>query len=319
MVVTCPECGTQYSFPEERLKPGGVKVRCSRCGQVFRLFPEGGEIETEVPLSTVGTQAPAALPEGQSPAAAGPELPRESLPEKTAHPEPETTPAAAASAEAPPRPRRWRGAGLGIILVLLLAGGLGGLAWWQTRAAPLSWWSHLKGWWPSRQPPESQPAAIKPEPPGSAQEVVRLPPPPAPPPDLRDLPITWVKARYRGLVNAKGGQLLVIQGEVANQGKTPRGPIRVKATLTDAHHRPLREEVVYGGTTFSEQELRSLTPKEIQDWLSQPGGRAKMRLVPPGQTQPFTVVFFGVPDNLAETRAGFQVSVVEGPKATNAP
>lgn len=318
MVVTCPECGTQYAFPEERLKPGGVKVRCSRCGQVFRLAPEEEGGGPEIPLSATTPEAPASLGESPPPKA-GPELPGDGVPEKTAIPEEETTPAAEGKPEALPSPRRWRRAGVAVLLVVLLAGGLGGLAWWQTRGEPRAWWSALKGWWPSRKPPASRPPPGQPESVGSAQEVVRLPPPPTPAPDLRELPITWVKARYRGLVNAKGGQLLVIQGEVANQGKAPRGPVRVKATLTDAQHRPLREEVVYGGTTFSDQELVTLTPKEIQEWLNQPGGRVKVRLIPPGETQPFTVVFFGVPDNLAEIHAGFQVSVVEGPKTTNSP
>jgi hypothetical protein len=149
--------------------------------------------------------------------------------------------------------------------------------------------------------------------------VVKLPPPPVPTPEVAELPIDWAKARYQGLVNARGGQLLVIQGEIVNQGKNPRGPIRVKATLTDAAHRPLREETVYSGTTLTDRELMTLDPGEIKGWLARPGGRSQVRVVSPGGKQPFTVVFFGAPDNLAEAHSGFQLAVVEGPTAAKSP
>ena len=149
--------------------------------------------------------------------------------------------------------------------------------------------------------------------------MVKPPPPPAPSPGLENLPVDWAEARYQGLVNAKGGQLLVIQGEVANKGKSPRGPIRLKATLTDAQHRPMQEEKVYSGTTFTDKELKTLKPEEIKGWLTQPGGRSQVKIIKPGEKQPFTVVFFGVPDNLAEAHSGFQLVVVEGPVATSSP
>lgn len=155
--------------------------------------------------------------------------------------------------------------------------------------------------------------------PGPATQVVTPPPPPTPTPGLETLPVDWAEARYQGLVNAKGGQLLVVQGEVANRGKAPRGPIRLKATLTDAQHRPMKEEMVYTGTTLTDQELKTLYPGKIKDWLTRPGGRSQLQVLKPGEKQPFTVVFFGVPNNLAEAHSGFQLVVVEGPLAASSP
>jgi hypothetical protein len=145
---------------------------------------------------------------------------------------------------------------------------------------------------------------------------VTPPPPPVPAADLTDLGVDWAQAHYQGLVNDKGGgQLLLLQGEVINKGKSPRGPIRLKATLTDAQHRPLKEEVVFAGTSLTDTEVRTLPPEEIKGWLAQPGGRSQQRLLKPGEREPFAVVFFGVPNNLAETQSGFQLVVVEGPVA----
>lgn len=127
----------------------------------------------------------------------------------------------------------------------------------------------------------------------------------------------WARARYQGLVNHKGGQLLVIQGGVTNKGKAPRGPIRFKVTLTDARHQPLGQEIVYSGTTITDGELKTLDPGEIKGWLTKPGGQSQVQVLRPGQEQPFTVVFFGGSDKLAEAHSGFQLMVVEGPVATN--
>uniref|UniRef100_A0A7C5EMY9 DUF3426 domain-containing protein n=1 Tax=Desulfobacca acetoxidans TaxID=60893 RepID=A0A7C5EMY9_9BACT len=317
MVVTCPECGTQYAFPETRLKAGGVKLRCSRCRHVFRLTPP--ESPSELEGEPAKSPPPDPVPEPETPpaVAVGPEPHLETEAQTPPFPEGSETSGPAAVSELPSKIKwpKWVGIGL---LILALAAGLAGLAWWNHRSFMGGLATHLRGWWQSRFPSPTATYADKPERPGEVQEV-NPPPPPMPPTELKDLPITWAKARYRGLVNAKGGQLLVIQGEVVNRGKTPRGPIRIKAVLTDARHRPLREELAYSGTTFSDQELKSLNPGEIQDWLTKPGGRSRVPILTPGQTQAFTVVFFGVPDNLAETQSGFQVVVVEGPKTPSSP
>ncbi len=39
MIVVCKECGTGFNLDDGRLKPSGSKVRCSRCNNVFMVFP----------------------------------------------------------------------------------------------------------------------------------------------------------------------------------------------------------------------------------------------------------------------------------------
>lgn len=300
MVVECPECGTRFSLEESRISGATAQVRCSRCRSVFRINRAGQVVapprkpaaaapEESFPAPGLGEEISAPpTAEGVEPPPVAEEVgvSEEAASEGLA----ETT----AQAPAPPKKRRlW----LWLVVLLLTAIILGGLGWWI-----LQW-----------QPPEPAAPDTQAGPSAPAPLVVSPSPPPVPAADLQDLPVDWAQARYKGLVNAQGEQLLVIRGEVANEGEAVRGPIRVKAILTDAQHQPMKEEVVYTGTTLTDEELRTLYPKKIKDWLDQPGGRSQEQELKPGEKQAFTVVFSKVPANLAEIQAGFQLVVVEGP------
>ncbi|BDQ34421.1 DUF3426 domain-containing protein [Pseudodesulfovibrio portus] len=52
MILTCPNCDTRYNLPDEKIPAGGAKVKCSKCGQVFKaeLPPETPEEEVEALL-----------------------------------------------------------------------------------------------------------------------------------------------------------------------------------------------------------------------------------------------------------------------------
>jgi predicted Zn finger-like uncharacterized protein len=325
MEVACPECGTRFSLDESRIPGAAAKVRCSRCQYVFRINREGHIVSPEwtPPVETPPeTPPPEEIREPTPPEPAEPLPPpvREMAPEQAAPAQP-----VAAEAEIPTPPpekkRHWLWLPA-LLLALVIAVGLGWRAWRGDLPGPLKPLSdvvqRLKGkWGKARQPapaPAGPEAAAKPV----APTTVTPPPPPVTAQDLRDLPVDWAQAHYQGLVNSKGGgQLLVITGEVFNKGKTARGPIRLKGTLTDSQHRPLREEIVYAGSTFTDNELKTMTPEEIKGFLAKPGGRSQERVLKPGEKEPFTVVFFGVPGNLAETQSGFQIVVVEGPVAAN--
>lgn len=309
MVVKCPECGAKFFLDESRIPGATAKVRCSRCRHVFRLTREGEIVSPEwvppleeYPESLPPEEEREAMPppDVRKAAEPAPVPEKEKAPEAMAPPPPEAAPAAVASAAQ--KLRRW---------------------WWVAASAlvlivALGWW-----FWPGkfplgpRQPltdavNSQEGKAPPPEPSAPGTQVATPPLPPVPAPDLRELPVEWAQAHYQGLVNDKAGQLLIIQGEVVNKGKNPRGPIRVKAILTDSRHQPLREEIVYAGTTLNDSELKSLDPEEIKAWLQKPGGRSQAQVLKPGQRQPFTVVFFGAPGDLSEKQAGFQIMVVEG-------
>jgi predicted Zn finger-like uncharacterized protein len=326
MVVVCPECSTRFSLDESRIAGPTAKVRCSRCRHVFQISREGQVVAPvppppleippkAMPREEVREEIPVPVqPEPVAPPAA-PEA--KAAPLKAAP----SQPAAEAQAEAALpfwKRRHWLWLPALLLAVVVLVG-LGYRAWQGDLPGPLKPLGEaiqrLKGQKPPVKPP-APPAAPEASAPAPAPTVVTPPPPPVPAANLTDLGVDWAQAHYQGLVNDKGGgQLLLIQGEVINKGKSPRGPIRLKATLTDAQHRPLKEEVVFAGTSLTDTEVKTLPPEEIKGWLAQPGGRSQQRLLKPGEREPFAVVFFGVPNNLAETQSGFQLVVVEGPVA----
>ncbi len=69
MVVQCPECGTRFRFPEERMKPAGVKAKCARCMHIFLA----ADPALEPPASAQTNTAEPAEAEGPLPGAPGEE------------------------------------------------------------------------------------------------------------------------------------------------------------------------------------------------------------------------------------------------------
>src|SRR5688500_14508913 len=41
MDVRCEKCQTEYELDEARLKPGGVTVKCTNCGHMFKIRKRG--------------------------------------------------------------------------------------------------------------------------------------------------------------------------------------------------------------------------------------------------------------------------------------
>ena len=70
MILTCPDCATRYFVDEDKLGPGGRKVRCASCGASWRA-----EAEPE-PLQLT----PVASPFVEAAAVAAPVRPAEALP-----------------------------------------------------------------------------------------------------------------------------------------------------------------------------------------------------------------------------------------------
>ena len=77
MILQCDQCNTRFRLDDSKLKPGGVKVRCSKCRHVFLAGAEQKHEESEFDaiLSGLGAQAPQqqeqAAPVKQGAAAAG--------------------------------------------------------------------------------------------------------------------------------------------------------------------------------------------------------------------------------------------------------
>lgn len=47
MIVQCEACQTRFRLADDKIKPGGTKVRCSKCKEVFTVLPSAIEPEEE--------------------------------------------------------------------------------------------------------------------------------------------------------------------------------------------------------------------------------------------------------------------------------
>ncbi|KAB1439095.1 DUF3426 domain-containing protein [Pseudodesulfovibrio senegalensis] len=65
MIVTCSNCQTKYNLPEDKIAPGGSKVKCSRCGHMFKVNPPSAQVEEEVE-ALLEQEAPVEKPESDS-------------------------------------------------------------------------------------------------------------------------------------------------------------------------------------------------------------------------------------------------------------
>lgn len=75
MILTCPECGTQYLVKDEAIPPAGRKVRCASCGHSWHQDPETSAAEQEAPVEP--ESVPEAPPAAEADAAVTQEAPLE--------------------------------------------------------------------------------------------------------------------------------------------------------------------------------------------------------------------------------------------------
>jgi len=301
MVITCSQCGTRFYLDETRITGERAKARCSSCRHLFWVSRQGEVAEIITETWQMPEESPPEV-EAQAPSPPLPPQEREDLPSPSTAPQGPilANGTAPATKAAGPSSRSWKFL-LGIILTAMTSIALGvGLA----KYFDLGWRlkHYVRGF---NQPSET--LAVKP------------PAAPPAPQDLQELRVEGAEAFFQGLINDQGGRMLVIGGEVKNTGKQSRGPVLLKAALTDPQNRPVMERRFYAGTRMTAEELKKLPPGDINRWLDTPGGRSRMLMVRPGEGQPFTVVFFETPEKLAEGLYGYTVTIIEGPAAAPTP
>ena len=62
MIVRCDKCSTRFRIADDKVTPGGVKVRCSRCAHVFVVTPASDASDKAPVQNTRGPDVPAARP-----------------------------------------------------------------------------------------------------------------------------------------------------------------------------------------------------------------------------------------------------------------
>jgi len=84
MIVACPGCNARYRIESDRLRPEGVRLRCSRCEAVFRVTPPPVATET-ADASPPAFAPPIPMPQPEVSAEPAPSPPQ---PEVSAEPAP---------------------------------------------------------------------------------------------------------------------------------------------------------------------------------------------------------------------------------------
>src|SRR5574338_169401 len=58
MDVRCEKCQTEYELDESRLKPGGVTVKCTNCGHMFKIRKRANTNVGVATAKSVSDEAP---------------------------------------------------------------------------------------------------------------------------------------------------------------------------------------------------------------------------------------------------------------------
>jgi predicted Zn finger-like uncharacterized protein len=273
MIVQCQQCDTKFNFDEAKVPAEGAWMRCSKCQEVFQVFPPG--------------VAPPPPPLAEDEVLDLDRLPPQSAGE-VADFGLDLDGGAGEKAKSAGRGKGfkiifWLLAVL-VLLPVLLLGALVGVD--RLGLAPKVV-DKLRG----------LPAL------GVLLSKSGGQPPAAPAtPDATGLTLAQVRGYFR--VNQQAGRIFVIQGLVENHQAQPRAGILVRGKLNDEQGAAVRQAVVYAGPIFNPDELRQLSLEEIQARLGQPTGSdgAKYQVTPSGNV-PFMIVFGSLPDNLSHFTA----------------
>lgn len=88
MIVQCEACQTRFRLADEKIKPGGTKVRCSKCKEIFTVVPPAPEpVEETVDFGAFNMEA---VPEEQPGEAAAGDSPADEVSAKQEEPAPGT-------------------------------------------------------------------------------------------------------------------------------------------------------------------------------------------------------------------------------------
>jgi len=104
---------------------------------------------------------------------------------------------------------------------------------------------------------------------------------------------TDIKGNY--FQNIRGQKLFIVEGKVINQFDVPRSFIKVKGILYDSNGAEIGSREAFAGWSFSEDELRNLSSKEVDEKLNNKMGESLSNFdIPPNNPRPFMIVFYDV-------------------------
>ncbi len=303
MIIQCKKCRSKFNLDESKVKDKGIKVKCSVCGNTFRVYPEPEEAlkETEKSLEPEAKEQFAPEHEGGE----GDQEPVEEImldeeQKEEQEQEPEqmisveelswkedevsveeveegeipSTEESMESIEEATYPESGSKSNLlwiiGIAFIVLIFVGGGAVMLFMPDLIPDSL-SFLKI--TKRELPEDPGVAL--------------------------LSFSSVKGTFIQTDNGK--QRFIIQGYVINKYRHPRSYIMVMGSILDSKGRTVRAMKVYAGNTFKEKELKSLPLGEILKSLRRRSGKGGSNVnIKPGARVPFMIVFEDLPEDMSE-------------------
>jgi len=99
----------------------------------------------------------------------------------------------------------------------------------------------------------------------------------------------------------KSGKLFVVKGLITNKYLDIRNFISIRSNILDSEGKVVKSKTVYAGNPISNEELPSLSVKEIGNRLRNKDGKNKMNVnILPLSTIPFMIVFSDLPEDISE-------------------
>ena len=270
MIITCPQCDTSFTLPDELFLPGR-KARCSNCKSIF--------IMTEP------------LPDVPMPDVPIPDLPRREAARRTP-PEPTAPPPMGElKAKRLKKSRKLFFIMLAAIFVSLAGISYGSLVLYRIFMAP-------------DQPQTSDTTAsstapsVTPSVDEKMSELERA--------RLEELEksvalITMEDVRQYYVKNDTLGDLVIVQGQVVNGFATPKELLAVEVLLYDEHGNVLASKPQVAGVMLTPMQLQVMTESELTDALnSKVDIFLKNTNVQPRGRVPFMAFFAHIPESFYE-------------------
>ncbi|MDK2955186.1 MAG: hypothetical protein PWQ57_682 [Desulfovibrionales bacterium] len=330
MIVQCENCSTKFNLPDDRIPKGGAKVKCSKCGNIFKVSPPapppppppeeeedfgldeefgGDQAEAEEDEDLFGDgfddepSASAADEEDEEEEEGFGDFPDdeddladdEEEEEDEEYEDEDFEDGGDLSLDSKPK-KGGSKKSLIVLLVLVIILGILGAAGWYFKDALFGAVGLSDA---ANRTEAAQPAQE-----GQAQ------PPVSPGDQVKGIGLKNVRQYY--LDNEKAGQLFVVEGKAVNNFDAPKEMITVQADLYDGKGAVLASKSVKCGNTLSMYQLQVETPEAIDAALSADVGiLANNTYLKKGMDTPFMAVFFNPSPLVRE----FQVKVVSAQDA----
>lgn len=315
MIIECRKCLSKFKLDESRIQPGGSKVRCSLCKEVFVVYlpaqPAVPPAETPAVAGTGATEAPAEVKTLSSAREAkeqdrekekefeslfteipgdleeaGIEAETDQKPYEDFSGEPEGYPLDAESRARRQLDREFdkpaafygqkRSSRIRPLTIVLVI-----LLLILIGAAGGLWF------WAPELLPDSLPL-LKP----TESQVVA---------DSGGNKLALRSVTGAFIDSQVGGRLFVVRGEVKNNYAELRSFIQVRGSILDEEGGVVREEKSYAGNLLHQEKIAQLTLQEIRQGMQDRDGSdaSNVRLAS-GATIPFAIVFANLPEDISE-------------------